>query len=551
VQHDQNAKPHVVIPGNGAKNKVQAVPVAPRPIESEQPPSDVEPLSIEQEEKPVEVEPVDAQSPVVVVPLQESSRITMRESSEVELTKVDKKDEKTTTDYETGFQVWKDARMARLLDGLASGRITAISPSIDFAIKGGVTYPEVDSLIDTTGDETIKILEALADNEILEKKKVDKLRSDPEGSFQLVPVERCPNHDSGNLVKGQLLEHFYCGYVGLDRDFQNGYQLICPKCKRELKLIGTDYRNAGTQYKCLDGNEIFPLPVIKWRSLKTGRIWTDDELREVEIYSFGLISGKREWIEFQLKPKAQLVDFLRAQGYQVQELAQVQGTSGAVHTIDILATRDDKLAKFHLGIGILTALSGEQEISLDELFKFDTEAYDIGINYKVVIAIPKLSSEAIKFAERQKIGAFEAKDMEQLISYISSRSRSTTKTTPAPKAHSLENGTLSRVVEFLQQRGYEVFEKAKVAGKSGADHIFDVFARRDDVIVKPTIAVFMAVENGHTTGVDKIAQFDAEAYDAGIRNKSVIGVPRIGPQARQFAKQQRITVLDENEIGSL
>ncbi len=541
---DNGSADKVITPQSGEPEQPRPYVELPKSVKEEKPEEEQPPTGIP-EEVPIEKEP-----PVSVVPVQATSTVTVHEGGNMGKVEVEKKDTVAKVEHENGFQVWKDARIARLLDAMISGRITEISPSIDFAIQGGVTYPEVDGLIDTTGEETIKILEVLVERGILEKKKVDKLRSDPEGSFQLVPVERCPIHDSSNLLKGQLIEHFNCGYVGLEQDFQHGYQLICPKCKRELKLVGTDYRNAGIQYRCLDGNETFATPVIKWRSLRTGRVWTDDELREVEISSYSLIPGKREWVEFQLKPKAQLVDFLRNQGYQVQELAQVQGTSGAIHTIDILATRDDKIAKFHVGIGILTAPAGEQEIGLDELFKFDTEAYDIGINYKVVIAIPKLSGEALKFAERQKIGAFEAKDMEQLISYISSRSRSATAAQTPVSAKPLGSGAKSSIVEFLQQRGYEVFERAKVAGKSGADHIFDIFARRDDVIVKPTIAVVMA-ENGHATGIEKIAQFDAEAFDAGIRNKAVIGVPRVGPQARQFAKQQRITVLDENEILSL
>jgi len=102
----------------------------------------------------------------------------------------------------------------------------------------------------------------------------------------------------------------------------------------------------------------------------------------------------------------------------VKEFAQVIGRSGAVHTLDILATRDDVLMKTNIGIGILAAGAGDAEVDLESLFKFDTEAYDIGMNYKVVIAIPRLGNEASNFAKRQMINAFEAKTMASVVTDI-------------------------------------------------------------------------------------------------------------------------------------
>jgi|GEM_PF-270808 len=454
------------------------------------------------------------------------------------------------------FKVWQDAYVAKLLDALLSNKITEIVPSIDPTTKNGFSYPNEDALMQTSPEKTAIILERLAEENILLKKPLEKLRIDPDNSFQLLPVERCPRCDSSNLLKGQLIEHFFCGYVGLEQDYVNGYKYICPKCKRELKLLGTDYRNAGLQYKCLDCSNIFPTPVIKWRSFKTGKVWTESELRDFWIQAYTLNPDKRDWLEFQLKPKGQLVEFLRNQGYHVQELAQIHGNSGAIHTVDILATRDDGIAKYHVGVGILTALPGEQEVRLEELFKFDTRAYDMGINYKVVIAIPKLGQEALKFAERQNIGIFEANDLSTLMNFINNKAHPSPSGQPDAKVKTLADiegtDTSSHLAGYLRQRGYEVFEKARISGKSGAEHIFDIYARRDDVIVRPTIAIdLISAEGDQMVGIDKIAQFDAEAYDVGIRNKVVIGHPQMSGQAKQFSKQQRIKALDAYELKSL
>jgi len=282
---------------------------------------------------------------------------------------------------EAGSAILEDQRVIKLVDALVSGKLPDINPVVDFSYKMGYAYPSVNSLLDTSEADTINILESLANSGILIRETYEKFYVDPDGLFQLVPVERCPRCDSSNIVKGQLVEHFSCGYVGLDRDFKQENRYVCPKCRKELRLIGTDYRNVGIHYRCQDCSEVFTVPVVKWRNMKTRKIWTSEELKEVEAYSYQFSPDKKGWLEFQLKPKTQLVDFLKHQGYQVHELAQLTGRSGAVHTVDVLAIRDDIITKVNLGIGILVAPSGEPEVGLEALFKFDTRAYDIGINY--------------------------------------------------------------------------------------------------------------------------------------------------------------------------
>jgi hypothetical protein len=457
---------------------------------------------------------------------------------------------------ESAVNIFEDARLLKLADALVSGRLSDVIPIIDFNLKAGYSYPAVETLLDTSDEETIKLLDILANHELLIKQQYERFYSDPDGGFQLVPVEHCPRDDSSNLVKGQLVEHFSCGYVGLDRDFRQESRYICPKCHKELRLIGTDYRNIGIHYRCLDDGEIFTAPVIKWRNLKTRKEWMVEELKDNEVYSYRFNPDKRGWLEFQLKPKAQLVDFLRSRGYEVKEFAQLTGRSGAVHTLDILATRDDVAMKINIGIGILASSSEEAEVGLEALFRYDTHVYDIGIDYKVVIAIPKLGQEASNFAKRQMINAFEARTMTSIVSDIIGRGvqqpKIVVESNPEIPITPAAAHAISVIVNLLRNRGYEVFERALIAGKSGIDHIFDIFARTDDKIIVPTIAVgIVSGVNGQPVGMDQLAIFDAAAFDAGIRKKAFIGLPQISAQAWQFARQQTINVFEQKDIDKL
>jgi len=290
--------------------------------------------------------------------------------------------------------------------------------------------------------------------------------------------------------------------------------------------------------------------------MKTRKIWTAEELKEVEVSSYQFSPDKKGWLEFQLKPKTQLVDFLKHQGYQVHELAQLTGRSGAVHTVDVLAIRDDIITKVNLGIGILVAPSGEPEVGLEALFKFDTRAYDIGINYKVVIAIPKLGQEALNFAGRQMIRAFEAKTLATVVADITHLDRSNIGMQSRVEAGENHSGSIaanarSLIVRFLRNRDYEVYERALILGKSGIEHIFDIFARRDDKIVVPTIAIGIGSETGQPLGLDELSRFDAAAFDAGIRNKVFLGLSEISMQAKQFAMQQKIDIIEQQDLRKL
>ena len=101
----------------------------------------------------------------------------------------------------------------------------------------------------------------------------------------------------------------------------------------------------------------------------------------------------------QLRPS-----LLEKQGYTVKEKAEVKGRSGADHSMDILATRDEGIITHRIAIGVEV---GKKPMGLAKVFDFDDKAYDAGILDKVFIAVPGLTREARQFAKRQGIRVFE------------------------------------------------------------------------------------------------------------------------------------------------
>jgi hypothetical protein len=450
-------------------------------------------------------------------------------------------------------RMWQNPRVAKLMSVLLNGNITCINPEIDLCLKDGFLYRAADEIMGTSGKETSLILDYVAREGLLLKQDFQKILVSPAGSVQLMPVERCPYCDSEQVTRGQLIEHFNCGYIGLEAEFTSGLKQVCPKCRRELKLIGTDYRKPGARYVCNSCHEIFASPAIKCRCLKTGEVYPLEELRYIYLYSYRLNEAHRKRLEFEFEPKKQLIDYLRRLDYNVQESVKVQGRSGATHTIDLLASVDDPITRHSVAIGILAASSDETEVNIDALFSFDSKIYDTGIDSKMVIAVPRLTSEAAKFAERQSIRVYSLDELR----YLSSRQTGLAGVTDGQETPALESeiepdlaklGPKGWLRWLLEKKGYRVEEKYKLKGRSGAEHILDFYAQKDDGIMNHSIAACV-IANEDNQDANAVIKFDSATYDVGIRDKVIISVPKLSKEARQFADYQRVKILEAKDLA--
>jgi hypothetical protein len=431
-----------------------------------------------------------------------------------------------------------DEKAMKLVAEMLSGKIIDVRPQLDYASELGFTYPIVEQTLGVKTKKVVSILDSLVDKDILRKNFFERLLRCPQcRSLNLRPTTHCPKCGSGNIARGRVLEHFVCGYVGLEDEFLAKGRFICPKCKVELRTIGSDYQSLGLLRKCHDCNEVFNIPAIKWRCLKCSSLTAEDKVIEANIYSYTLNEAKRGWLEFELKPKRELIEFLVERGYEVMENATVKGRSGAEHRIDILATRDDGIVTYNIAIGVEVA---GDEIGLGEIFDFDDKAYDSGIHDKILVVVPGLRREAEKFASQQRIKVLEVRDLETVLASL-----------PQPsvevKKEPFEFKSKQKLINYLKRSGYEVKENTTLKGRTGAEHEIDVLATRDDGIVTHRIAIGIEVAT-EPIGLDKVFDFDDKAYDIGILDKAFIAVPELTPEAKQFAQRQRIKVFEAEAL---
>ncbi len=65
----------------------------------------------------------------------------------------------------------------------------------------------------------------------------------------------------------------------------------------------------------------------------------------------------------------------------------------------------------------------------------------------------------------------------------------------------------AQIREYLQKQGYEITESAKLHGKSGIEHTFDMLAQRDNGFTSYTIAIGIATGGDRETEASTIINF--------------------------------------------
>ncbi len=145
-----------------------------------------------------------------------------------------------------------------LLTRIVDKDIREITPSIS---AEGIVYK---GLTDITEDydwrKLRRLLNSLSDKEFLVAKETDRALLCPKcGAIHVFSKYTCPNCQSTEVIRVELIEHPFCGYTGIKKNFILGSSLICPSCKTNLgsldkRPLGNgskeDYRIIGSSFEC-------------------------------------------------------------------------------------------------------------------------------------------------------------------------------------------------------------------------------------------------------------------------------------------------------------
>ena len=128
---------------------------------------------------------------------------------------------------------------------------------IDFVLKSQkqISLTMIKQLV---GGDEVKIESYIKDLE--SKNKLTKLENKREmscnqcDSVKVIQIFYCPSCQRNDFKVAKIIEHFKCGNFSEENEYVDDK---CPKCRKEIKALGVDYRVLKNRYICNKCSEIF------------------------------------------------------------------------------------------------------------------------------------------------------------------------------------------------------------------------------------------------------------------------------------------------------
>ncbi len=330
-------------------------------------------------------------------------------------------EEQDNLDDEPGLR--RDERS--MLELFLFGKVNQIVPRVDAVGPEGYFF-DVPHL-DWDTKHTRQVLDALVRKNFLKAELVDKVivcKNCNSGKVRV--IKTCPECGSLRLRKEGLIEHFSCGAVERQSAFEgsNG-DLVCPKCKSKLNLIGSDYRVLPPAYKCLGCNTLNNEPKLNGKCDECDSTVDFEDEPEVLLYKY-TANAQMPLKELRnIKPIERCMDFFKSLGYSIVAPAYVSGKSGTQHLFDMLIlgrvgwveNQKQKAAsdlRNDNGNTAVEVIVSSKPVSLAEITRIYGKISDIESDF-LLFAIPGLTANARNYSRAYGMKISEGKDIDEAL----------------------------------------------------------------------------------------------------------------------------------------
>lgn len=301
----------------------------------------------------------------------------------------------------------------RILRAIKDGKVTEFNPS--FSYEKGIFYPDVEKIIPELSID-YGLFEDLERYGIVRREFHDSISACPScGSHKVFIKLRCPSCGSTEIDKGNTIEHLNCGYVDLEERFVEGEKLICPKCGRELRALGVDYRRPGAFFKCGSCGSVRAISEHEYICGECGEIFTENQLNIKKFFRFIVEPEGKALVDRWMINFDDLIDNLQKEGYVAKHSAVLKGSSGVEHNFK-LAVWDLKTSdkvKYVIDVEV-----EENEVTEIKVLSFFAKAFDVRAEKRVLVAIPSLTQKAREMAKNYNILVVENLDPSGVVSAV-------------------------------------------------------------------------------------------------------------------------------------
>ncbi|HUJ37043.1 MAG TPA: hypothetical protein VLW88_05150 [Hyphomicrobium sp.] len=113
-------------------------------------------------------------------------------------------------------------------------------------------------------------------------------------SARILIREECRDCRSTDISEEAVIHHLRCAHQAPERDFRDGQELICPKCRAALEHFSVDYDKPGTLTVCNACGHATGEPAIGYLCLDCGSKGDSGLLRTCVIHSYTLTERGRQ-----------------------------------------------------------------------------------------------------------------------------------------------------------------------------------------------------------------------------------------------------------------
>lgn len=132
-------------------------------------------------------------------------------------------------------------------------------------------------------------LEFLASLELLQRRFAARVATCSAcASGRVSAFESCVACGSGDLIEESLLHHYRCGFQDGEGKFVSGQNLVCPKCRHELRHFGVDYGRPGTVVRCRDCHQAMTEPHPRFHCLDCGTETRGEDVEARDWHHYAL-----------------------------------------------------------------------------------------------------------------------------------------------------------------------------------------------------------------------------------------------------------------------
>lgn len=192
----------------------------------------------------------------------------------------------------------EDQNRLKLITEMLQTKTSRLDPVYDVNTQTGYTYPLAAKILGLQEGSEVDDLDILTERWCLHREFFDKIILCPFcKNYNLNIREVCPSCKSPHLKIVDMVHHYRCAYTGIEDEFKQGIDYVCPKCHKELKNIGVDYDKPGQNYFCE------ACKTLSVGAETTGQCRACDQIFNIEnafrqvIYSYHITPSAKEVVE--------------------------------------------------------------------------------------------------------------------------------------------------------------------------------------------------------------------------------------------------------------